>query len=220
VYQLAGTLPFVALSSLPSSANQRASQRIAVRQAWHLMPPQNGADCAGRNTRLGTDPIRPAPLFPAPAAREPRARLTFALVSWPVPDGLDAADLEARLFTRTGEPARPRRPEPDWLDVHCANKRGKHVTLQLLWLEYKRDLADGWGYTQFCTHYRRWLARQEVVMRFEYSAGERMFVDFCGDTVPNRERPWPRSLPRIAWLATVAWPVTRSSGTAAAVPCA
>ena len=33
-------------------------------------------------------------------------------------------------------------------------------------------------------HYRRWLARQDVVMRLEYAAGERMFVDFAGDTVP------------------------------------
>src|SRR6266852_5498123 len=43
---------------------------------------------------------------------------------------------------------------------------------------------DGWGYTQFCAHYHRWLGRQDVVMRFEYVAGERMFVDFCGDTLP------------------------------------
>jgi transposase len=40
------------------------------------------------------------------------------------------------------------------------------------------------SYTQFCVHYRRWLGRQDVVMRFEYLAGERMFVDFCGDTLP------------------------------------
>src|SRR5216683_1636489 len=43
---------------------------------------------------------------------------------------------------------------------------------------------DGWGYTQFCAHYHRWLGHQDVVMRFEYVAGERMFVDFCGDTLP------------------------------------
>ena len=28
------------------------------------------------------------------------------------------------------------------------------------------------------------LGRQDMVMRFEYVAGERMFVDFCGDTLP------------------------------------
>src|SRR5229473_1847208 len=101
-------------------------------------------------------------------------------LSWPLPDDLDGFGLEERLFTRSEEQLQPGRPEPDWLEVHRERKRGKHVTLQLLWLEYKQANPDGWGYTQFCAHYHRWLGRQDVVMRFEYVAGERMFVDFCG----------------------------------------
>jgi transposase len=68
--------------------------------------------------------------------------------------------------------------------MHRQRKRGKHVTLQLLHLEYKAVHPEGLSYTQFCVHYRRWRARQDVVMRLEYAAGERMFVDFAGDTVP------------------------------------
>jgi transposase len=105
-------------------------------------------------------------------------------VSWPVAQGLDAAELEARLFQRSAEANRAGRPEPDWLEVRREHKRGKHVTLQLLHLEYKQAHPDGWGYTQFCRHYKRWLERQDVVMRLEYAAGERLFVDFAGDTVP------------------------------------
>ncbi len=111
-------------------------------------------------------------------------RAQSAGVSWPLPDDLDYSVLEERLFKRSEEEMRPGRPEPDWLDVHRERKRGKHVTLQLLHLEYKAIHPDGLGYTQFCTHYRRWLKRQDVVMRFEYVAGERMFVDYCGDTMP------------------------------------
>src|SRR6266508_4620899 len=111
-------------------------------------------------------------------------RARQAGLSWPLPKDLDAAGLEARLFKRTDEGVRTDRPEPNWLEVHHEHKRGKHVTLQLLHLEYKAIYPDGWGYTQFCAHYRRWLARQDVVMRLEYAAGERMFVDFAGDTVP------------------------------------
>ena len=44
------------------------------------------------------------------------------------------------------------------------------------------------GYTQFCRHYTRWLDRQDVVMRLEYAAGDRMFVDFAGDTMPVSDR--------------------------------
>jgi hypothetical protein len=70
-------------------------------------------------------------------------------VSWPLPEDLDAAGLEARLFRRTDEGVRSDRPEPNWLEVHHEHKRGKHVTLQLLHLEYKTIYPDGWGYTQF-----------------------------------------------------------------------
>jgi transposase len=111
-------------------------------------------------------------------------RAQQAGLRWPLPTDLDEAAIEARLFQCSEEANRSGHPEPDWLEVHREHKRGKHVTLQLLHLEYKADHPDGWGYTQFCTHYRRWLGRQDVVMRLEYAAGERMFVDFAGDTVP------------------------------------
>src|SRR6202521_4221910 len=64
-------------------------------------------------------------------------RAQRAGLSWPLPVDLDEAAIEAQLFTRTEEELRPGRPEPDWLDVHRQRKRGKHVTLQLLHLEYK-----------------------------------------------------------------------------------
>src|SRR5207244_7503254 len=111
-------------------------------------------------------------------------RAQRAGLSWPLPVDLDDAAIEARLFTRTEEELRPGRPEPDWLEVHRQRKRGKHVTLQLLHLEYKAVHPEGLSYTQFCVHYRRWRARQDVVMRLEYAAGERMVVAFAGDTVP------------------------------------
>ena len=111
-------------------------------------------------------------------------RAQAAGVSWPLPEALDAGALEERLFVRSADEYRPGRPEPEWLEVHRERTQGKHVTLQLLWLEYRQACPDGWGYTQFCVHYRRWLGRQDVVMRLEYPAGERLFVDFCGDTLP------------------------------------
>ena len=105
-------------------------------------------------------------------------------LSWPLPDDLDGLALEERLFKRSEEELQAGRPEPDWLEVHRQRKRGKHLTLQLLWLEYKQANPEGLSYTQFCVHYRRWRGRQDLVMRFEYVAGERMFVDFCGDRLP------------------------------------
>jgi transposase len=74
-----------------------------------------------------------------------------------------------------------RRPVPDWRAVHKELKK-KHVTLRLVWLEWREDKPDGWGFSQFCWHYSRWLAAQDVVMRLSYPGGEPMFVDFSGDT--------------------------------------
>ena len=105
-------------------------------------------------------------------------------LSWPLPADMDDEALEARLFPpATAELAR-RRPVPDWREVHRELRSGKHVTLRLLWLEWKAEHPDGWGYSQFCAHYERWRSGQDVVMRLSYPAGERMFVDFSGDKVP------------------------------------
>ena len=48
-------------------------------------------------------------------------------------------------------------------------------------MEWRQDHPEGWGYSQFCNHYQRWLGVQDPVLRMEYAAGERMFVDFSGD---------------------------------------
>src|SRR5205809_6002316 len=69
-------------------------------------------------------------------------RAQSAGLSWPLPNDVDALALEARLFKRGEEEYRPGRPAPDWLEGHHERTRGKHVTLQLLWLEYKRDHPD------------------------------------------------------------------------------
>ena len=107
-------------------------------------------------------------------------RADAAGVSWPLPEGMDEEELENLLFP----PAVPvtERPVPDWADVHKqVHSRRHHVTLRLLWLEWKATHPEGWGYSQYCWHYRRWLAAKDVVMRLSYRAGERMFVDFAGD---------------------------------------
>jgi transposase len=108
-------------------------------------------------------------------------RAQAAGVGWPLPEGVDEAALEALLFPPSTADLAARRPVPEWRQVHRELKRGRHVTLQLLWLEWRQDHPEGWGYSQFCQHYKDWLGGQDVVMRLSYAAGERMFVDFSGD---------------------------------------
>jgi len=101
---------------------------------------------------------------------------------WPLPAEVDEATLEARLFGAGREPP-SERPLPDWATVHAEHKL-PGVTRQLLWLEYKAAHPDGYQYTQFCAYYGRWLATIDPVLRQEYRAGERVFVDYAGQTMP------------------------------------
>jgi transposase len=109
-------------------------------------------------------------------------RAERAGLGWPLPDGLDDDALEARLFPPAPAPSRSR-AVPDWAKVHLELRRA-HVTLMLLWVEYRQDFPDGYGYSQFCELYRRWARHVDVVMRQEHKAGEKLFVDFAGDHIP------------------------------------
>ena len=108
-------------------------------------------------------------------------RARQAGLSWPLPDQLDDGELEGRLFVTAAPPAQPR-PLPDWQHVHLEQRR-PGVTLMLLWIEYKERFPDGYQYSQFCDRYRRWQRHLDVVMRQEHRAGEKLFVDFPGQTI-------------------------------------
>ncbi len=85
---------------------------------------------------------------------------------------------------KTGQKARP---QPNWEEIHQELKK-KGVTLQLLWQEYKQTYPDGYQSTQFCEHYNCWRGKLDVSMRQTYKAGERMFVDYAGQTMPVTDR--------------------------------
>jgi len=110
-------------------------------------------------------------------------RFEAAGLSWPLPEGVGDAELEARLYRPPGTRA-PDSREPDWAHVHEELRTHKHVTLQLLWTEYREAHPDGYGYSYFCQHYRAFLGRIDVVMRQQHRAGEKLFVDWAGDTMP------------------------------------
>jgi len=105
-------------------------------------------------------------------------RALRAGLSWPLPEDLDDAQLEARLFSLPPTRGVPR-PQPDAAWVHRELKR-PGVTLQLLWLEYLQVHPDGYRYSQFCEHYHRFARTLSPSMRQVHRAGEKAFVDFSG----------------------------------------
>lgn len=79
------------------------------------------------------------------------------------------------------------RPQPDWAYIHQEKKK-KGVTLILLWQEYKEIHPEGYQSTQFCEHYHHWRKKLKLSLRQTYKAGEKMFVDYAGQTVPIHNR--------------------------------
>jgi transposase len=109
-------------------------------------------------------------------------RAKAAGFSWPLPEGLDDAELENLLFPENAPPA-IERPLPEFERVH-AELRRKGVTLMLLWQEYATSNPDAYSYSRFCKLYNQWRGKLDVVMRQTHGAGERMFVDYAGLVMP------------------------------------
>jgi transposase len=111
-------------------------------------------------------------------------RLAAAGLGWPLPAEMTDTALEAQLFTTVGTKQGHRRhAEPDWAEIHRELKR-KHVTLAMLWDEYIERCPDGYRYSRFCELYRGWASRLSVTMRQTHIGGDKLFVDYAGDTVP------------------------------------
>jgi transposase len=103
-------------------------------------------------------------------------------VDWAVAQTLSDEQLEARLY-RPAVPRASHQLEPDYAWIHQELKRAG-VTLQLLWEEYQRGAEQAYKYTSFCIKYRAWAQALKRSMRQTHIAGERLFVDYAGQTVP------------------------------------
>ena len=118
-------------------------------------------------------------------------RAEAASVTWPLPEDWDEARLEAMVFPRQGPATvekNPVRTPPDFTVIHEQLRSNKYVTLQLLWEEYRQANPDGYRYSRFCELYQRWRSKLDVVLRQEHKAGEKMFVDWAGATIPVYDR--------------------------------
>jgi transposase len=110
-------------------------------------------------------------------------RAQAAGLTWPLPADLTEEALYQRLFLPAAGAAGRTIPQPDWAQLHTELRR-KGVTLRLLWVEYREVHPDGYSYSQFCEHYRQWAGHLQPAMRMSHAAGERLFVDYAGQTVP------------------------------------
>jgi transposase len=119
-----------------------------------------------------------------------------------LPEGWSEEELEAKLFGNQPVPtqAARQRPQPDWKSIHEQLQQHRHLTLQLVWEEYRQAHPEGYRYSWFCERYQHWRQHLDVVLRQEHKAGEKMFVDWAGAgaTIPVYDattgQAWPASL--------------------------
>lgn len=107
-------------------------------------------------------------------------RIREAGLGWPLPENIDDEALER--LVRSGQPTGPSRSLPD-INYIVTELAKSHVTLNLLWLEYRETNPDGYGYTQFCHWIKENRAKLDVTLRHFHKAGEKVFTDYAGDTL-------------------------------------
>ena len=110
-------------------------------------------------------------------------RAEVAGIGWPLPEAWTEDELLERLLG-PGEPPPvvAAAAVPDWAGVHEELRR-KGVTLRLLWQEYREVHPEGYGYSRFCELYERWAGALDPVLRQVHPPGEKMFVDWAGQSV-------------------------------------
>jgi transposase len=91
---------------------------------------------------------------------------------------MSAEQLDPLLFPQRAPTPGRHIPAPDWVKLHKELRR-KSVTLSLLWVECRQAHPEGYGYSQFCHHYRQWAKQLKPMMRQKHKAGEKLFIDYA-----------------------------------------
>ena len=111
-----------------------------------------------------------------------------ANISWEEVRSFTDTELEERLFKKDKEPSIYLEPDYEALSREL-NRKG--VTKKLLWEEYVQQ-CDVVGklpykYTQFCVNFNKFLEIHKATMHFEHIPGEKVEVDWAGQTIPIQD---------------------------------
>ena len=111
------------------------------------------------------------------------SRAKSAGLQWPVPENFSDTDIYNLIYKNRDKGSVNNRNMPTMEYVHNELKK-KGVTLQLLWYEYKQNNPDGYQFSYFCELYQKWAKKLDIALRQRHNAGEKLFIDYAGHTVP------------------------------------
>ena len=153
-----------------------AKRRLSMRKIEEVLRLKWGHQLSNRQ-------IANSCLISHTTVREYLDRARLAGLSWPLDPALDNTTLESMLFPEKALFPSGQRTMPS-MDYLFRELKRKGVTLQLLWYEYRQANPEGYQYSQFCHRYRQWVKKLDVTLRQEHRAGEKLFIDYAGQTVP------------------------------------
>lgn len=105
-------------------------------------------------------------------------------LDWTSIEQLNDQQLSNQIYPRTDSKESNKKQLPNWVEVHKELRR-KDMTKQLLREEYVQQYPHrSFSYPQYCLLYRTWLKKQKRSTRQNHKAGEKLFVDYAGQTVP------------------------------------
>jgi len=93
------------------------------------------------------------------------------------------AQLSALVFTNTLARVKADNRIEDLkkhLDYFKSELSRPGVTRKILWEEYQGAYSGGYGYTQFCEHFARYIKQNQATMHLSHHPGDYLQVDFAG----------------------------------------
>lgn len=121
-------------------------------------------------------------------------------LNWPLADDLTEQTLNTKLYSLSQ--TSPSHIMPDWTHIHNEMIR-PHVTLQLLWDEYKETYPDGVGRSRFYFLYRQYKkVHLSPSMRILHKGGDKLFVDYSGDGLEYIDRSTGEIIPVELFVAS------------------
>lgn len=164
-------------------------ERLRMRQIKEILRLKYELDCSQQSIANATGIARST-------VKDYLSRASIAGIQWPLSEEMTNEKLNDLLFPVNKNGVA--KIEPIWDEIHKQLKR-KGVTIQLLWEEYKRDNPDGYQYSWFSNRYRTWARKFDVWMPQTHKAGDKIFVDYSGLTIPI----WSTTLQNILYKAEV-----------------
>ncbi len=121
-------------------------------------------------------------------------------LTWSSLEGLSDSEIWELLGKKTHVRAQPQKRLPSFEDTYKELRATKGATIIGLWEEYvEQDPLTAYQYTQYREYYHRYVDTLDVRMRCEHTAGEKLWVDYAGKTMPI----WNRNLESIEFDAQI-----------------